>query len=357
MKKVVIFSLNFNSAHISHLLASYMQCQDLGYDPILYLHKDFEPFISHEKVNYLIYKRDSLPKEIHIGMFLFPSLNNITQSVLLKVFHRAKIIYLYHEPLDSMKSYIQHNNIFEVCVIVLKDLVSLFTLILSDLILLPSEKSYSQYEKNNYRIFNKEYYYFPLLYPDYNEDRSNMSKLYFSYIGGACREHAFEKYLLFVKKAIEQKFMVDKLQFCIATRTHLDLIDPVIKEIMDSDRVVIQQGRHLSNEEISDYYSKSYIVWNAYERTNQSGVLANSFMFGVPLIIMKSNMSEYVTNHGNVVAINNNEDYQEICDAVKCIMSKYSAYVSSARESFLHNFYYKAHNEQFKKLVDRLFIK
>ena len=50
MKKVVIFSLNFNSAHISHLLASYMQCQDLGYDPILYLHKDFEPFISHEKV-------------------------------------------------------------------------------------------------------------------------------------------------------------------------------------------------------------------------------------------------------------------------------------------------------------------
>lgn len=354
MKKVVIFSLNFNSAHISHLLASYLQCLDLGYDPVLFLHKDFEPFISKEKVKYIIYRKESLPENTYIGIFLFPSLNNILQSVLLKIFSKSKIVYLYHEPLDSIKSYISHNSIFEVCAIVLRNIVSLFTLTLSDLILLPSRKSYFLYKKNNYRIFNSKYFYFPLLYPDYNVDKGNEDKLYFSYIGAVCKDHAFEKYLLFVKNAIEQNFMTDKLRFCIATRSALKLSDPVIKKLLDSERVVIQQGRHLSNEEISNYYTQSYVVWNAYERTNQSGVLANSFMFGVPLIIMMNNMSEYVKNHVNVFAINNNASYQEICDALKHIMLHYNAYSVAARESFLCNFYYKAQNERFKELIDRM---
>lgn len=358
MKKVVVFSLNFNSAHISHLLASYMQCLDLGYDPVLCLHKDFEPFILKENVNYIIYRKKSFPKDSCLGIFLFPSLNNIVLSFYLKLFCKTKIVYLYHEPLDSIKSYIMCNNILEICVILLKNMVSLFTLFLSDLILLPSRKSYYLYEKNNYDILNKNYFYFPLLYPDYNMNIGRIdNKLYFSYIGGACKEHAFDKFLFFVKRAIEQKFMVDKLHFCIATRTHLDLSDPIMKELLDSGRVVIQEGRHLSNEEISDYYSQSYVVWNAYDRTNQSGVLANSFMFGVPLIIMKSNISEYVTDYGNVIAIYDNEDYQEISDALKCIMSNYSTYSLSARDSFLRNFYYKSHNDNFETIIEKLFAK
>ena len=71
MSRVIIFSLNFNAAHISHLLASYLQCAELGYEPILCLHERFEPFFVNQDIKYIIYKRNPLPKDVVLSFFLF----------------------------------------------------------------------------------------------------------------------------------------------------------------------------------------------------------------------------------------------------------------------------------------------
>lgn len=355
MKKVIIFSLNFNSAHVSHLLASYLQCAELGYDPILCINENFEQFIINKNINYIVFKKNVIPKEVSLSIFLFPSLHNITQSLYLKLFTKSKIIYLYHEPLEHIKSYLLYHSILETCIIILKNIISLFTVILSDAILLPSKKSFNLYEHNHYTYLNKHYFYFPLLYPDYIHTNTNYTRTYFSYIGGICKDHAFDEYLSFILKAIEEKFLLnDGIKFCIATRNKLNINDTRIAKALESGRLVIQQGRHLTNEEISDYYSKSYVIWNAYNRTNQSGVLANSFMFGTPALVMKSNLSEFIKNHIEVLALNSNKDYQEITIALKEIITNFEQYSKAARKCFLENFYYKSQNERFRNIIDKI---
>lgn len=354
MSKVVIFSLNFNAAHISHLLASYLQCAELGYESVLCLHEKFEPFFVDQDIKYIIYKRNSLPKDVVLSIFLFPSIHNITQSIYLKLFTKSKIVYLYHEPLESIKSYLLYNTKWEIVVIILKNIISLLTVILSDAILLPSKKSYCLYIRNHYTCLNRHYFYFPLLYPDYNQVEVDQKRIYFSYIGGICNDHAFDEYLSFVLKAIEGNLWMGVLKFCIATRNRLDVNDSRIKRAMESGRLVVQQGRHLTNEEMSNYYSQSYVIWNAYNRTNQSGVLANSFMFGTPGLVMKDNLSEFITDHVEVVAIDNNKNYQEIVIALDEILSNYEQYSKAARECFLHNFYYRTHNRLFQNIVNSI---
>lgn len=41
----LIISLNFNPGHVSHMLASYKQCEDLGYESVYYVNKKFVPFL------------------------------------------------------------------------------------------------------------------------------------------------------------------------------------------------------------------------------------------------------------------------------------------------------------------------
>ena len=44
-KIALISSLKFRPAHLSHLIASYRQFEDLGYQSILFIHPDFIPLI------------------------------------------------------------------------------------------------------------------------------------------------------------------------------------------------------------------------------------------------------------------------------------------------------------------------
>ena len=44
-KIALISSLKFRPAHLSHLIASYRQFEDLGYQSILFIHPDFIPFL------------------------------------------------------------------------------------------------------------------------------------------------------------------------------------------------------------------------------------------------------------------------------------------------------------------------
>ena len=53
------------------------------------------------------------------------------------------------------------------------------------------------------------------------------------------------------------------------------------------DRLKLVVGKPMSNLEINNYFNKSLVVWNAYRRSMQSGVLPKAYMFGTPVIIVK----------------------------------------------------------------------
>lgn len=351
-KKAVIYSLNFNAAHIAHLLASYQQCKELGYESILCIHQRFEPYLTGKNINYVIYKTPFQLKEVSLSLFLFPSLHNVIIATYQKLFMQTKILYLFHEPLDTIRSYVPYNKKKEIVLILLKHMVSLISVLLSDKVLLPSAKSYDLY-KRKYAFLNRQYAYLPLLYPD-NQPAVQPIRKYFSYIGGISKDHAFNEYLSFVTRAIEEGFMANQLNFLIASRNPLNLENPNIHRLLKSGRLTIQQGRHLTTEEINFYYAQSYVIWNAYNRTNQSGVLANSFMMGTPGIVMKTNLSEFVKDRVEVISINDNTNYQEISLALEELMSNYTQYSTAARSCFLRNFYYKAHNKHFQEIIESL---
>ena len=82
MKHALIISLNFNPGHVSHLIASYKQFYDIGYNCSFYIDEKFIPFIPNE-FNYIIYGKNK-PKNADIAIFTFPSEKNIKEIIYLK---------------------------------------------------------------------------------------------------------------------------------------------------------------------------------------------------------------------------------------------------------------------------------
>ena len=45
MKTSLIISLNFHPGHVSHMVASYKQCEELGYESVFYVNPAFIPYL------------------------------------------------------------------------------------------------------------------------------------------------------------------------------------------------------------------------------------------------------------------------------------------------------------------------
>ena len=349
MKTALIISLNFNPGHLSHLIASYKQFEELGYESVFYVNKLFEPYIP-SSFKYIIYNKPVM-KRVSIAIFLFPSGKNILQILKLKWCYDSRIMYVFHEPLGKfylyMKSGFTGFKLIRLCLI---NIISAITVILSNIVLLPSNKALNIYDKNwMYRNLNR--HYVPLMYDDeVNCSIDIQTKIYFSYIGTIASDHSFEKFLLFVESCILKGDLME-IEFLIATRSSLPLNEK-FEKLINSGRLRIIEGMPISNEEINEYYSKSLIIWNAYTRTTQSGVLAKSFMFGTPTIILNNNVSEFVTLGCNVEAIVSNDSYEEILNAVNKIQKNRQLYTESARKAFLDFFYYKKYNEYIEKIIN-----
>ena len=107
----------------------------------------------------------------------------------------------------------------------------------------------------------------------------------------------------------------------------------------------------MTDEEINHWYASSYVVWNAYSRTTQSGVLAKSFMFGTPAVVMSKNLCEVASNGVEVIAVNDNKDKKQIEDAVTEIIRNFTSYSKVCRERFLSTFFYRNYNELLRNIL------
>ena len=350
-KTILVVSLQFRPAHVSHLVASYKQYEELGYYPLLWVHPDFIPFLPSD-IRYILRPNKDEIRQVQFAIFWFPSLKNILAILRLRYVFGAKILYVYHEPWEKYSIYRKSGNTHKwIARFYLKNLIGHIFLLMSDAVLLPSKKAVSLYCHSWSRCVNCRYHYFRLLYDD-EDDIANIKRIYFSYIGTVSPDHAFAEYVDFIYQVYKNGELCE-LKFLIATKYVIEESDK-IRELMASGRLVVIAGHPMTNDEINTYYKQSLCVWNAYNRTTQSGVLAKAFMFGTPAIICYNNVSEFVMNYKNVIAIQNNTDYNEILTALNTIIAEFSTYSINARQSFDAFFFYRTSNNVMIDIIKSL---
>lgn len=339
-KFAYIISLNFNPGHVSHMVASYKQCEEMGYEVWMYIDRGFVGFIP-KGCQYIIYGKDK-PVDSALSVFVFPSVRNLKEIIWLKRNTSSKIIYIFHEPLDKYSTYrkagFSHQKMLKLRVI---NMVNALTVKWSDIILLPSNKAVSYY-KSNKLYKNENYCYIPLLYDDeQTEELKHAERQYFSYIGTVASDHSFDEYVDFVRQVI-QKDELKGFKFLIGTKSKVD--HKGLSPLIESGRLELYEGKPLTDSLINCFYASSYAVWNAYERTTQSGVLAKAFMFGTPVVFLEKNSSEFVYDGKEGIAIKTNTDYDAIKEALKEIKDHFTYYSEMCRNRFLQSFYYRNYN-------------
>ncbi|MBQ9671838.1 MAG: glycosyltransferase [Prevotella sp.] len=347
MGKALIISLNFHPGHVSHMVASYRQLEELGYQSVYCVAEGFVPYLPKDS-RICVYGKDEVT-DVSVAVFVFPSQKNL---LLIRKLKRqgAKIIYIFHEPLAPMKVYrkagFSYKYLVKLWVI---NRISSLTVKWSDAVLVPSKKAEEYYHANPlYK--NENVHYLPLLYDDERTTKlAEQQRNYFSYIGTVAADHSFNEYLQFVEWAIKGGRLPD-LKFLIATKSEFD----VPQTLAESSRVVIQKGRPLSDAEINESYASTFVVWNAYARTTQSGVLAKSFMFGTPAIVLRKNLSEFTADGQEVAALEDNTNSEEIEEAVLRITGDFEHYSTATRKRFEETFYYRQYNETFSKILASL---
>lgn len=351
MKTALIVSLNFNPGHVSHLRASYRQFEELGYEPYYYVNPAFKNFLP-EGSRALFYG-EMKPDKADVAIIWFPSQKNLGVIWSLKRKFKTKIIYCFHEPVTSFNEYHESGYTrMQVLVERIKDRIGAYTSNISDAVIMPSKKAYKNYiEGKFYR--NKVTVYQPLMYDDERtEDHKVIVRKYISYIGTVAPDHSFDEFLSFVKWAYRQdKFR--NIQFMIATRSTVKC-DEDMTNMVKSGHLNLIQGMPMDDETINNCYASTFVVWNAYARTMQSGVLAKAFMFGTPAIVLRKNLSEFTEDKKEVVAIDDNTSFEQIESALDTIIQNFRIYSDACRSRFEESFFYRIYNGQIRNLINRI---
>lgn len=343
--KALIISQNDHIGHLSHVLAWYKLYQEIGYNSIIYIHPKLRTNVPN---GFEVISTDQkLSEQYDVALIHAPNAKNIQLIFNLRKLGCKDIAYVFHEPIDSFKPFKDAGFSWKyIMKLRLANLYSAAMTYLPNHIILSSKEAIKHYSNSSlYR--RNAYTYIPLIFDDeYSDLYKAKRRLYFSYIGTIAADHSFQEYLDFVSYAIKEN-KCKNVKFLIATKSHFD----VPKEILASDRVVIQKGRPMTNEEINTYYASTFCVWNAYARTTQSGVLAKSFMFGTPALVLKRNCNEFVHDGIEIRAIEDNANKQEIASAIEEVIRNFDHYSKNCRKQFMESFYYRKYNKQIEVLI------
>lgn len=350
--KAYISSRKFHPGHFSHLNASYLMLHDLGFEPSLYINSGFNEMANQlKKIN--LFSQFIADKDFKYLFVLFPSFRSIIDMIYVSVFRKnLVIVYFFHEPYDSFSSYLKSGfSVYKTIKISLFAIFNFFLVILSSKVILPSTNALNKYNQKYYWL-KKSHIRIPLLFSDelMGQVNSFSQRSFISYIGTIASDHAFDEFASFVSQAVKQNSFPE-LQFLIATRSAIpNCTLKILEEAIVSGRLVIYSGQPLTNEKINHCYHSSIVVWNAYKRSMQSGVMPKAFMFGTPVLISSLNQSEFFTNHecGEIITDYN---YEIIFIAISSIVEKFSYYSMCCRDSFLRQYFYKIHSQVFLNFI------
>jgi glycosyltransferase involved in cell wall biosynthesis len=349
--RAVLVSHNFNPGHFSHIIANYKLLAEARYDVGFRWSTKFdglEPKIAAgtSKVPLHSIDRDSL------FIVWFPSLKALLDMIVLRSSKRAKIVYVYHEPFESLRAYLAAGfGLKKTARIVAVSAVNRLLVTCSHKIVLPSKRAFDTFTKS--ANGNKPCLYLPLMFDDEADPKTErMRRKYVSYIGTIAADHAFDEFLKFVRHSLQNELFPDH-SFLIATRSPLPAEWLAgLETYVERGRLVVSCGRPMSNDEINAWYAQSVVVWNAYRRSMQSGVLPKAYMFGTPVITSAANRSEFFTDGENGVEISTAYAAEELRSAIARIISRSEYYSTACRRKFLDCFYYKSSSAAFLRFVE-----
>jgi len=353
-KFFLIISNKFAPGHFSHMKALYQLIHELQQEAYLLIDKKYSTFIKDDiNVNYIDMDHLFIYDKVDMIIFQNPSTENHVIAKKMKNKYGCKIIYIFHEPITKMKDYLIGNHKLKKW-IKIKAIHHYNNLMLktSDYVILPSNAAKNIY-LNNKSIIKRPYSVIPLLFDDECLNIDTMNKKYFSYIGTVANDHGFDQFILFIKYCLQKDILIS---FQIASPSVIDdYLDESLKQAISSGKLLIKTGKVLSNDEINEAYSNSFLIWNGYYRSTQSGVLPKAFMFGTPVIATKvGSFTEFIENQKNGYLIQSNHDYDLILKYALNAKLNIELLSKNCRQSFIDKFYYKSNLDNVNEIINTL---
>ncbi len=349
--KTLIISHRFNPGHLSHINAFDSLMLDIGTNVFLRVNPQF----SYKPNKHIGIIDFFFCKRFDVSIILFPSILAFFEVIFLRFFTRTLIIYIYHEPLEDFHKYKEAGfSNFKTIIIYLKGFVSFLIAKLSNRLFFPSRNSFNQFLSNSLNNSKKNISQVNLLFNDESVGVNIpilKERIYISYIGTVSEDHAFNEFVKFALYALNHNWF-SSYKFLIATKSHIpnDQFLALYKFIC-AGRVQVHSGKPLTNQNINFFYKNSLVVWNAYKRSMQSGVLPKAYMFGTPIIISTANLSEFFDDYVHGVLVDNSYNPQEIKHAIGSIIKNFEEYSSNCRSKFLTTFHYKTYVKKITSIL------
>jgi hypothetical protein len=348
----IISSERFHPGHISHIEANSRLLERYGFDVRFSVHKLFLSFPGNSFKSQMASSYDYLQlRSSDLYIVWFPSIKALYNMLLVRLLSSATVVFVYHEPFTSWASYREAGfSWIKVLKILVVSKVNSLMCALSHKVILPSSHAYHALPaaSGNPARFAK----INLLYSDEaRHDQINQPRWFISYIGTIAEDHAFEEFVRLIHASITSKVLLP-YKFLIATRS---AIPPHLSSLIDScvhtGRLHVHSGTPMSNIEINHFYSQSFVIWNAYRRSMQSGVLPKAYMFSTPVLVSTSNESEYFEDGTHGILISNRCSLVEFQHAIIRLRDSWSEISRNCRSFYLQNFDHRALGSTFIDFV------
>lgn len=350
--KAILVSRRFHPGHISHIEANSKLLRANGCDVRFSLHERFFTFPGSSFKKWKAGISDYL--QLRAGDLLvvwFPSLSGLANMLLVRLINSATVVYIYHEPYTSFASYREGGfSSMKALKVTAISVVNSLLCLMSHKIILPSARAYQALPAASTNPLR--YAKINLLFSDEAcSDHNHYPRSFISYIGTIAEDHAFEEFVRLMQSSIPDRSLLS-YKFLIATSSVIPPnLSAAIEYAISSGRLMIHSGSHMTNNQINAFYAQSFVVWNAYRRSMQSGVLPKAYMFGTPVLVSTCNESEYFKDgiHGTLISDRYAaEDFQQ---AISRLERSWTEISKNCRNYYLQNFDYRALSSLFMNFV------
>ena len=352
----LIMSAKFAPGHFSHMLAFYRLFEASGFHAALYVRDAYQSF-ADSAPEYRCFTLDA--PEVRAPDILLIYNLSMTDMRYIRRFRREnpsmRVWFVYHEPWAGFRAWVAHllrgrESLTESVKALGRYVFVQPVMRQTETVLLPSDEAMSCY-RVHCAGFHPRARMFPLVFTDEAAEMrvAPPERKYFSFIATAIRNHGFDLFLDYVRyKAADPDAL-----FRIDTRSDIRraLRDDVLQTLIREKRLLIRQGRPLSNAEINAAYASSACVWLFYRRSFQSGVLCKAMMFGAPVIASDTGSFREFLNGDNGVLLPVNAGNADIDRAYQSIKARQREMSGAARETWLRRFDYRAQLDAFQEII------
>ena len=350
--KAILVSKRFHPGHFSHILANALLFQEANYEVLLDIHPSYEKLESDVNLFTTVDFFDWLNlSKSDVIVIWAPSITAIFLLFFASIRSSATKVYIYHEPFTSFHSYRASGfSFFKTLRVYLISLVNKIICSLSNKIILPSTRAYSSIY--NSHLMPNRYAKINLMFSDENgPNYINLPRNFISYIGTIAEDHAFDEFFRLMHESISGS-LLSRFNFLIASRSQLPEKYLLLADnYVSSGRLTLHIGTSMSNDQINSFYSMSFVVWNAYKRSMQSGVLPKAYMFSTPILISTSNTSEYFQDGVHGILISDRYSIDEFIQAIIKLQKIWPKASLNCRNYFLTNFHYASLSNDFMNFI------